>query len=149
MNCNFFLKKHTDTLIEQTKTKSQETLEFQLHKQQLQTFSFSPPFSLVEEAKWLLARTKFEATNSVFNISNENTSFSIITPRHWSSRGGAEPIHKLQKLLELKSEKDIEFFVKETGKRGKHIKIGDKEENLSDFSSRKNQINENLKNSAM
>ena len=35
-------KKHTDTLIEQTKTKPQETLEFKVNKQ-LETFSFSTP----------------------------------------------------------------------------------------------------------
>ena len=36
------IKKHTDTLIEQTKTKSQETLEFKMNKH-MQTFSFKPP----------------------------------------------------------------------------------------------------------
>ena len=40
--------KHTDTLIEQTKTKLQETLEFVMNKQ-MQTFSFSPPINLSEE----------------------------------------------------------------------------------------------------
>ena len=29
----FLIKKHTDTLIEQTKTKPQETLEFKMNKQ--------------------------------------------------------------------------------------------------------------------
>ena len=36
------LKKYADTLIEQTKTKPQETLEFKMNKQ-TQTFSFNPP----------------------------------------------------------------------------------------------------------
>ena len=45
-----FFKKHTDTLIQQTKTKPQETLEFKLNKQ-TQTFSFNPPINLVEEGK--------------------------------------------------------------------------------------------------
>ena len=35
------IKKHTNTLIEQTKMKPQETLEFKLNKQ-MQTFSFNP-----------------------------------------------------------------------------------------------------------
>ena len=48
------IKKHTDTLIEQTKTKPQETVEFKMNKQ-MQTFSFNPPINLVEEGKWLLA----------------------------------------------------------------------------------------------
>ena len=43
-------KKHTDTLIEQTKTKPQETLEIKMNKQ-MQTFSLSPPINLVEEGK--------------------------------------------------------------------------------------------------
>ena len=54
-------KKHTDTMIEKRKTKPQETLEFKM-----QIFSFSPPTNLVEEGKWLIAVTSFEATNSVF-----------------------------------------------------------------------------------
>ena len=58
------IKKHTDTLLEQTKTKPQETLEFKL-KQQMPTFSFCPPIILSEEGKWLLAVTNFEATNSI------------------------------------------------------------------------------------
>ena len=53
------IKKHTDTLIEQTKTKAQETLEFKLNKQK-HNFSFSPPINLVEEDKWLLAVSCFE-----------------------------------------------------------------------------------------
>ena len=45
-------EKHTDTLIEQTKTKSQETFEFKMIKQ-LEIFCFSPPINSVEEGKWL------------------------------------------------------------------------------------------------
>ena len=44
------IKKHTDTLIEQTKTKPQETLEFKMNKQ-MQTFSFYLPLNLVEVGK--------------------------------------------------------------------------------------------------
>ena len=62
-----FLGKHTDTLSEQSKTKPQKTLEFNLNKQ-LETFSFSPPINLFEEGNWLLAVTSFEATNSACNI---------------------------------------------------------------------------------
>ena len=74
-------KKHTDTLIEQTKTKLQETPEFKMDKQ-MQTFSFSPPINLVEEGKWLLGVSSFECKNSVFKITNENNSFSIIIQSH-------------------------------------------------------------------
>ena len=78
------IKKHTDTLIEQTKTKPQETLEFKMKKQK-QTFSFNPPISLVEEGKWLLGVSSYERTNSVINITNENNSFSIIVPGHYET----------------------------------------------------------------
>ena len=77
-------KKHTDTLIEQTKTKPQETLEF-IMKKQMQTFPFNPPINLVKEDNWLLAVSSFECTNSVFNKTNENNSFSIIVPGHYQT----------------------------------------------------------------
>ena len=44
------LKKHTDTLIEQTKSRPQETLEFKMVRSK-QTFSFNPPINLFEEGK--------------------------------------------------------------------------------------------------
>ena len=79
------IKKHTNTLIEQTKTKPQETLEFKMNKQ-MQTFSFNPPIILFEEDMWLLAVSSFECTNSVFNITNENNSFSITIPGHYETK---------------------------------------------------------------
>ena len=78
------IKKHTDTLIEQTTTNPKETLEFKM-KKQMQPFSFNPSINLAAEGKWLLAVTSFEATNSVVNITNENNTFSITTPGHWNS----------------------------------------------------------------
>ena len=79
------IKKHTDTLIEQTRTKPQETLEFKMDKQ-IQKFAINPPINLVEEDKWLLAVSSFECTNSVFNITDENNSFSIIIPGHYQNK---------------------------------------------------------------
>ena len=79
------IKKHTDTLIEQTKTKPQETLELKTI-QSKQTFAFNPPIILVEEGKWLLAVSLFDCTNSVFNITNENNSFSTIIPVHYQTK---------------------------------------------------------------
>ena len=120
-----FIKKHTDTLIDQTKTKPQETLEFKMNKQ-MQTFSFNPPINLVEEGKWLLAVSSFECTNSVFNITNENNSFSIIIPGHYQNEFAEKTIDELNKLLEIKS---LELHVSEVRKRGNKIKIGDIEIN--------------------
>ena len=78
-------KKHTDTLIEQTKIKPQKTPEFKM-KKQMQTFSFNSPNNLVEEGKWLLALFFFGCTNSVFNITNKNNSFSTTIPGNWDSK---------------------------------------------------------------
>ena len=135
------IKKHTDTLIEQTKTKPQETLEFKMNKQ-TQTFSFNPPINLVEEDKWLLAVSSFVCTNSVFNITDENNSFSIIIPSHYQNKSDEETINNLNKLLELKS---LELHVEEVKKRGNKIKNEDKEYKLSDFDNQKNEIIEELK----
>ena len=135
-------KKHTDTLIEQTRTKPQETLEFKMNKQR-QTFSFNPPINLIEEDKWLLAVSSFECTNSVFNITDENNSFSIIIPAHWETEFAEKFIDEVNRLLELKS---LELHVYEVRKRGNTIKIGDKEYKLSDFDNQKYEILEELKN---
>ena len=143
MNNNLLLliKKHTDALIENTKTKPQETLEFKMNKQ-MQTFSFNPPINLVEEGKWLLAVSSFEFTNSVFNITNENNSFSIIIPGHYETEFAEQIIDNLNKLIELKS---LELHVEEVKKRGNKIKIANKEYKLSDFDNQKYEIIEELK----
>ena len=135
------IKKPTDTLIEQTKTKPQETLEFKMNKQ-MQTFSFNPPINLLEEGKWLLAVSSFECTNSVFNITNDNNSFSIIIPGHHETEIAGKLIDELNRLLELRS---LELHVEEVRKRGDIIKIGDKEYKLSDFDNQKYDILEELK----
>ena len=129
-------------MIDQTKTKPQETLEFKMNKQS-QTFSFNPPINLVEEGKWLLAVSSFECTNSVFNITTENNSFSIIIPGHYETEFAEKFIEDLNKLLELKS---LELHVNEVRKRGNIIKIEDKEYKLSDFDNQKYEIIEELKN---
>ena len=108
------IKKHTDTLIEQTKTQPQETLEFKMNKQ-MQTFSFNPPINLVEEDKWLLAVSLFDCTNSVFNINNENNSFSIIIPGHWENEVSEKVVDEVNRLLEFRS---LESHVNEVRNRG-------------------------------
>ena len=136
------IKTHTDTLIEQTKTKPQETLEFKMNKQK-QTFSFNPPINLLEEGKWLMAVSLFDCTNSVFDITNENNSFSIIIPGHYQNKSDEKTIDDLNKLLELKS---LELHVEEVRKRGNIIKIGGKDYKLSDFDNQNYEILGELKN---
>ena len=103
--------KKTDTLIEQLKTKPPVTLEYKMNKQ-VETSSFSPPLNLVEEGKWLLGVSSFQANNSVLNITDENNSFSITTPSHWNSDDGEEFFNKLNSLLELRFENDIKLHLK-------------------------------------
>ena len=110
---------------------------------QMQTFSFNPPINLVEEGKWPMAVSLFDCTNSVFIITNENNSFSIIIPGHYKTEFAEKVNNDLNKLEELRS---LELHVEEVRKRGNLIKIGDKEYKLSDFDTPKNKILEELKN---
>ena len=111
--------------------------------EQMQTFSFNPPINLFEQDKWLLAVSSLECTNSVFNITNENNSFSIIIPGHYETESAEKTIDELIKLLELRS---LELHVKEVRKRGNKRIIGDNEYKQSDFDIQKNEILEELKN---
>ena len=78
--------------------------------------------------------SSLECTISVFNITNKNNSFSIITPAHWQTESAEKTIDKLNKLLELKS---LELHVIEVRKRGNIIKIADNEYKLTDFDNQK------------
>ena len=77
----------------------------------MEIFSFSPPINQVEEGKWLLAVTSFEATNSVFNISDEDNSFSITLLGQWNSKTAEKTIDELLNLIELRSQNGIENHV--------------------------------------
>ena len=127
------IKKHTGTLIEQTKTKPQDTLEFKMNKQ-MQTFSFLPPINLVEEGKWLMAFSLFDCTNSVFNITSENNSFSVFIPGHYKTEFAEKVIKDLNDLYELKS---LQLHVEAVKKRGNIMKIAEKEYKLSDLDNQK------------
>ena len=136
------IKKHTDTLIEQTRTKPQETLEFKMNKQ-VHNFSFNPSINLVEEGKWLLGVTFLECKISLFIITNENNPFSIVIPGHYQNKSDEKTIDELNKFIELKS---LELHVKEVRKRGNKIQLGDNQYKLSDFDTQKNEIVEEIKN---
>ena len=79
------IKKCTDILFEQMKTKPQETPDF-LMDRQMQTFSFCPPINFSKEGKWLSEVKLFDCTNFVFNITYENNSFPITTLGHLNSK---------------------------------------------------------------
>ena len=111
-NLQLLNKKHTDTLIEQTKTKPKETFEFKMNKQ-MQSFSLSPPVKTFGRKKWLLVVTFFQTTKSVLNIIKENNSFSITTAGHWSSENGEELNNKLYESTELRSGNAIKLHLRE------------------------------------
>ena len=70
-----------------------------------------------EESKWLLAVTFFEATNSVFKITDENNRFSITLEGHWISKSAKKNIHEINKILELRSQNDMELHIKPVRKK--------------------------------
>ena len=77
--------------------------------------------------------TSFEATNSVFYITDKNTSFSISSPSYWIPVGGEELFNKLKNFLEVRSQNDIELHGKDFEKRGDRIEIGNSGYNLAGF----------------
>ena len=139
------IKKHTDTLIEQTKTKLHESLEYTMNKQ-MQLFSLPTSINLSEEGKWLKAVTFSEATNCLFIITNENKSFSVTILGKGESKTAEKTIDEPNNLLELRSQIGTELHIKEVRKKGNQIKIRDNEYKLSDFKTRKSEILEELKN---
>ena len=108
-----------------------------------QTFSFNPPISLAEEGKWLLGVTSVECTISVFNITNENNSFSISIPGHYQTESAEKIFNDLKQLLQPKY---LALHVEEVRKKGNEIKIGVNEYTLSDLDTQKNGILEELGN---
>ena len=61
--------KKTGTLIQQTQTKTQETLEFKLTKSRV-SFSLDIPLQLTN-GEWMLRLSSLEVNISIFNLTNE------------------------------------------------------------------------------
>ena len=68
------ITKNCQTLIEQTHTKPQETLEFKMTKPR-ETFHFNPSIPIKED--WLLGLVDLEVYNSIFNITEQNNKFEL------------------------------------------------------------------------
>ena len=110
----------------------------------METFSFNPPINLAEESKWLLAITSFETTNSVFNIIDENNFFSKTLPSYWNIKSAEKFIDELNKLLDLRSQNDIDLHVEQVRKKG-IIFINDY--SFSSLGTFRNEVPEELKDS--
>ena len=59
----------------------------------------------------------YEATNSVFNITNENNSFSVTKSGHWETKSAEKTIDELNNLLELRSQNGVESHVEQIRKK--------------------------------
>ena len=68
------ITKNCETLIEQTHTKPQETLEFKIIKTR-ETFHFNSPIQT--KGDWMIGLVDLEVYNSIFNITEENKKFEI------------------------------------------------------------------------
>ena len=68
------ITKNCETLIEQTHSKLQETLEFKMIKPR-KTFHFKPPNQI--KGDWMIGLTDLEVYNSIFNITEENNKFKL------------------------------------------------------------------------
>ena len=68
------ITKNCETLIEQTHTKPQETLEFKMIKPR-KTFHFKPPIQI--KGNWMIGLTDLEVYKSIFNITEENNKFEL------------------------------------------------------------------------
>ena len=68
------ITKICESLIKQTHTKPEETLEFKMTEPR-QTFNFNPPVLVKED--WMLGLVDLEVYNSIFNITEENNKFEL------------------------------------------------------------------------
>ena len=68
------ITKNCETLIEQTHTKPQETLEFKMIKPR-KTFHFKPPIQI--KGDWMIGLTDLEVYNSIFNITEEKNKIDL------------------------------------------------------------------------
>ena len=68
------ITKNCETLIEQTHTKPQETLEFQTNKSR-ETFHFKPPIQV--NGNCMIGSVDLEVYNSIFNITEKNNKFEF------------------------------------------------------------------------
>ena len=68
------ITKNCETLIQQTHTKPQETLEFKMIKPR-EMFHFNTPIQI--KGDWMIGLRDLEVYNSIFNITEENNKFEL------------------------------------------------------------------------
>ena len=78
------ITKNSETLIEQTHKKAEETLEFKMIKPR-ETIHFKPPIQV--KGDWMIGLTNLEVYNSIFNITEENNKLQLYKFPDEKSRG--------------------------------------------------------------
>ena len=95
------ITKNCETLIEQTHTKPQETLEFKMIKPR-ETFHFKPPIQF--KGDWMIGLMDLEVYNSIFNITEENNKFDLY--KFPDEKAGGVTYEKVRE--EIEKDLDIE-----------------------------------------
>ena len=86
----------------------------------------------------------YNCTILFFFIIDENNTFSITSPGHWNSTHAEKTIDELNKLINLRSENDIQLHAEQVEKKSE---ILIKDYSLSSLGTFENEILEELKKS--
>ena len=100
------ITKNCETLIQQTHTKPQETLDFQMIKPR-ETFHFKPSIQI--KGDWMIGLTDLEVYNSFFNITEENNKFELY--KFPDKKAGGVTYEKVR--VEIEKALDIEDITAE------------------------------------
>ena len=97
--------KSNQEIVENTHSKSQETLEFKMNKQK-ESFSFDVPLN----EKWMMGVTSLEVYNTVYNITEKNNKLEILLTKQQleEHRVDTELVPKIKDLYETSDDKFIE-----------------------------------------
>ena len=99
------IAKSNQEIVENTHSKPQETLEFEMTKQK-ESFSFDVPLDLPEQ--WMMRVTSLEVYNTVYNITEKNNKFKILLRKDQIDVLG----------LDTELVKKVEYLYKTSDKRG-------------------------------
>ena len=101
------IAKSNQEIVENTHSKSQETLEFKMTKQK-ESFSFDVPLELPE--KWMMGVTCLEVYKTVYNITEKNNKLEILLTKQQleEHRVDTELVPNTNKLYEASDGKFIE-----------------------------------------
>ena len=100
------ITKNCETLIQQTHTKPQETLEFKMVKPR-ETFHFKPPIQV--KGDWMIGLVDLEVYNSIYDITEENNKFELY--KFPDEKAGGVTYEKVRD--EIEKDLDIEVITAE------------------------------------